>query len=190
MGECHMYGMVNAAIQELICSRFGEDKWDEITTKAGVEIEEFSRMSQYPDEVTYKLVGAASEALGLPADDVMQAFGEFWGLYTGQVGYGHLFAMAGNSLRDFLLNLDNLHSRVGQNFKELVPPSFTFDDISAETLRMHYHSQRAGLCPMVIGLLNGLATRFHRPLAIEHPACARNGAAHCEFLLTIQQADR
>jgi hypothetical protein len=83
MGECNMDGMVNAAIQELICSRFGEDKWDEIKTKAGVEIEAFSRMSQYPDEVTYKLVGAASEALGLPADDIMRAFGEFWVLYTG-----------------------------------------------------------------------------------------------------------
>jgi Haem-NO-binding len=185
-----MYGMVNAAIQELICSRFGEDKWAEIKTKAGVEIEEFSRMSQYPDEVTYKLVGAASEALSLPADDVMKAFGEFWVLYTGQVGYGHLFEMAGNSLRDFLLNLDNLHSRVGQNFRELMPPSFTFDEISVDTLRMHYHSHRAGLCPLVIGLLTGLATRFHRPLEIAHPVCARNGAAHCEFLLIIQQADR
>jgi len=182
-----MYGMVNAAIQDFICSRFGADKWEEVKTKAGVQVEEFSRMSQYSDDLTYKLVGAASDSLGISADEVMIAFGEFWVLYTGQQGYGHLFDMAGDSLRDFLFNLDNLHSRVGQNFKDLVPPSFTFDEIDANTLRMHYHSQRAGLCPMVIGLLNGLATRFKRAIEIEHPACARRGADHCEFLLTIQQ---
>jgi hypothetical protein len=100
-----MYGMVNAAIQELICSRFGEDKWDEIKTKAGVEIEEFSRMSQYPDEVTYKLVGAASEALALPADDVMKAFGEFWVLYTGQVGYGQCATKRDDGMRGNLPRL-------------------------------------------------------------------------------------
>jgi hypothetical protein len=170
--------MVNAAIHALICSRFGEDAWDKIKARAGVQIEEFSRMSQYPDEVTYALVHAASEVLDLPPDDVMTAFGEFWVLYTGQVGYGHLFEMAGRSLREFLFNLDNLHSRVGQNFKDLVPPSFTFDDVSADTLRMHYHSHRAGLCPVVIGLLHGLATRFNSALAVEHPICARKGADH------------
>jgi hypothetical protein len=180
-----MYGMVNAAIQQLVSSRFGEAKWDEIKTKSGVEIDEFTRMSQYPDEITYKLVGAASDVLGLSPDDVMKAFGEFWVLYTGQAGYGHLFGMAGSSLRDFLLNLDNLHSRVGQNFKELVPPSFTYDEVGKDTLRMHYHSQRAGLCPLVVGLLQGLAARFNSSLEIEHPQCSRTGADHCEFLLTF-----
>jgi hypothetical protein len=180
-----MYGLVNAAVQDLVCSNFGQDKWEQIKAKAGLDIESFTRMSQYPDELTFKLVGAASEVLSIPPDDVMKAFGEFWVLYTGREGYGHLFDIAGNNLREFLLRLDDLHTRVGQNFKELKPPSFTYDNVNERTLRMHYHSDRAGLCPMVIGLLSGLGKRFKTELKIDHPVCNRLGAPHCEFLLTL-----
>jgi predicted hydrocarbon binding protein len=142
-------------------------------------------MDSYPDELTYKLVGAASEVLGISADDALTAFGEFWVLYTGNAGYGDIMEMAGGNLRDFLFNLDNLHTRVGQSFTKLRPPSFRFDVIDDDVLRMHYLTERAGLCPMVIGLLNGLAKRFKSELAIEHDRCKRNGAEHCEFLLTL-----
>ena len=32
-----MYGLVNAAIQELVCNKFGEDKWNQIKKMAGVQ---------------------------------------------------------------------------------------------------------------------------------------------------------
>lgn len=180
-----MYGLVNAAVQELVVSAFGADKWEQIRVKAGIGVESFSRMEPYPDELTYKLVGAASEVLGLHTDDVMKAFGEFWVLYTGREGYGHMFDIAGGSFHDFLLNLDALHTRVGQNFTRLRPPSFQFDDLDDGRLRMHYLTERKGLCPMVVGLLNGLAARFQTSVAIEHPTCSRQGADHCVFDLTI-----
>jgi hypothetical protein len=180
-----MYGLVNAAIQDLVTSKFGKDKWEAIKAKVGVDIGAFSRMEPYPDDLTYKLVGATSEVLGISADDALKAFGEFWVLYTGTAGYGDIMEMAGGSLRDFLFNLDNLHTRVGQSFPKLRPPSFRFDVIDDDLIRMHYHTAREGLCPMVIGLLNGLAKRFESELKIEHDRCKRSGAEHCEFLLTL-----
>lgn len=184
-GAIAMYGLVNAAVQELVESQFGKDKWEQIREKAGVPVSSFNRMDGYPDDLTYKMVGAASEVLGIPPDDVMKAFGEFWVLYTGKEGYGHLFDIAGDSLKDFLFNLDNLHTRVGQSFPKLKPPSFRFDVIDDENVRMHYLSTRAGLCPLVVGLLGGLSKRFKTELTMEETACSRKGAEHCEFLLTI-----
>lgn len=184
-----MYGLVNAAIQELVCSQFGADKWEAIKKKAGVDIEVFNRMQPYPEDLTYNLVGAVSEVLGIPPDDVIKAFGEYWVLYTGQVGYGHMFQIAGSSLRDFLYNLDNLHSRIGQNFSQLQPPSFVCEDIDSQTLRLHYYSERAGLCPMVVGLLTGLGKRFNTKVEIEHPDCVRHHADHCEFTVKMTPAD-
>ena len=32
-----MYGLVNQAIQEMVVSNFGDDKWDEIRDKAGAD---------------------------------------------------------------------------------------------------------------------------------------------------------
>ena len=184
-----MYGLVNAAVQELVVSKFGKEKWEEIKKKAGVELASFNRMEPYPDDMTYKMVGAASEVLGIPPDDVMKAFGEFWVLYTGKEGYGKLLDIGGDSLKEFLFNLDNMHARVGQSFPKLRPPSFRLDVIDDETLRMHYHSTRGGLCPMVIGLLNGLAQRFKTQLQIEETACSRKGAEHCEFMLEMPSAE-
>lgn len=184
-----MYGLVNAAVHDLVVSRFGEQTWEQIKARAGISVDTFSRMEQYADEVTYKMVAAASEVLGISSDDVMKAFGEHWVLYTGREGYGEMFDIAGSSLKDFLFNLDALHTRVGQNFTHLQPPSFRFDTINERTVRMHYLSDRKGLCPFVIGLLNGLAARFQTHVEVEHAVCARDGADHCELLLTFASHD-
>ena len=91
-----MYGLVNQAVQDLVVSKFGADTWNQIKAKAGVSVEAFSRMDPYPDELTYRMVGAASEVLGMAPDDVLVAFGEHWVLFTGKEGYGHMFDAAGS----------------------------------------------------------------------------------------------
>jgi hypothetical protein len=183
-----MYGLVNAAVEEFVVSNFGRPKWDLIRQKAGVDAGSFNRMDQYPDEVTYNLVGAATEVLGVSAADALKGFGEFWVLFTGKEGYGGLFDQAGGNLKDFLFNLDNLHTRVGASFPKLKPPSFRFDTIDEETVVMHYHPgapNRVGLCPMVEGLLSGLSKRFRTELSMEHTVCREQGADHCQWRLTI-----
>ena len=55
-----MYGLVNKAVEGLICSRFGEDIWEPIKRGAGVEVDVLLSMEGYPDDVTYRLVTAPS----------------------------------------------------------------------------------------------------------------------------------
>jgi hypothetical protein len=182
-----MYGLVNAAVEDFVCTNFGRDQWETIKARAGVTSQSFNRMESYPDELTYKLVEAACGVLGVTAEQALRGFGGHWVLYTGREGYGNLFDMAGRSLKEFLLNLDNLHTRVGQSFAKLKPPSFRFDILDDETLRMHYHpgGGRTGLCPMVDGLLEGLSKHFKQALTMEHDVCKVRGADHCEWLLTV-----
>ncbi len=47
-------------------------------------------MKPYPDDLTYKLVGAACEVLNASAEDVLKAFGEYWILFTAEKGYGEM----------------------------------------------------------------------------------------------------
>lgn len=58
-----MYGIVNKAIEDLVKVNFGEDKWDAIKEKSGVDVDFFISNEPYDDEITYKLAGAASEIL-------------------------------------------------------------------------------------------------------------------------------
>ena len=179
-----MYGLVNRAIEELICSNFGEKTWEAIRTEAGVEIEAFICMEPYPDEVTYQLVDAASKILGLPAETILQTFGEYWTLYTAREGYGELLKVSGKTLPEFLHNLDNLHARVGLLYPELRPPSFECTHLDEAGLLLHYRSEREGMAPLVVGLLEGLSKMFATKLAIEHLQKRTTDGAHDIFKLT------
>ena len=125
-------------------------------------------MDAYPDDITYKLVGAASEVLGIPASAVLEAFGEYWVLYTAQEGYGPMLDAGGKTLREFLENLDALHARVALTMPELRPPRFRLVPIDDTSMRLEYHSMRQGLAPMVIGLLRGLSVRFNTAIEVTH----------------------
>jgi hypothetical protein len=139
-------------------------------------------MEAYPDQVTYDLVAAASKVLQTPADDILQAFGEYWVLYTGQTAYASMMRTAGGNLRQFLINLDNMHLKISFTMPHLQPPSFQCEDIDSQTLRLHYYSERAGLAPMVVGLLRGLSKRFEQPVEILHDVHARD-SDHDEFVI-------
>ena len=180
-----MYGLVNKAIEGLVRDRFGEETWEEVKDKAGIDADVFVSMGQYPDDVTYKLVAAASEVLQTPAEDILKAFGEYWVLYTAKEGYGELLKMSGNSLREFLHHLDDLHAHVGLSFPDLQPPSFQCTENGDSSLVLHYYSDRPGLAPMVVGLLNGLASMFDTEIDVKQTINREEGADHDAFLITI-----
>jgi Haem-NO-binding len=183
-----MYGLVNKAVEQMVRSSYGDELWETIRRHAAIAPESFVSMQQYSDDVTYRLVTAASAVLGRPRAEVLRAFGQYWMLYTGSEGYGELLDMTGASLVEFLLNLDLMHGRVGQIYPELRPPSFRCSDITTAGLVLHYYSERRGLAPMVVGLLEGLAVRFKTPITIGLLASRDEGADHDQFRISFAQA--
>ena len=180
-----MYGLVNKAVEDLVLSKFDEDTWDLILEKADIDEDYFVAMQSYEDDITYKLVGAASEVLDMPAEQILEVFGEYWILYTAEKGYGSMLDMAGSSLDEFLKNLNSLHSQVELKLPELKPPSFEIENIDQGAWRVHYHSDRAGLTPMMVGLLKGLAQRFGHEGEVEIEASCAQGGDHDIYRLTI-----
>ena len=184
-----MYGLVNKAIEDMVCTRFGDEAWSAICEKANVGTEVFVCMDSYPDDITYQLVGAASEVLNLSVPDVLKAFGEYWVEYTGEEGYGEMLSVCGSTIQEFLQNLDALHSRVGMIYPELMPPSFCCTDVTSHSLHLHYYSKRQGLAPMVVGLLQGLGTRFHVTLETTQLEFKGSGSDHDVFFVEIQRQE-
>ena len=182
-----MYGLVNKAVQDLVVTQFGQDKWEAIKEKAGISVDAFLSMKSYPDDITYSLVGAASDILDLTPAQVLEAFGEYWTIYTAKEGYGELLSMSGSSFVEFLQNLDNLHARVGLSFPELKPPSFHCSDLTENSVRLHYESDREGLTPFVVGLLKGLGTMFNTTVDVSVEARKDQGHPYDEFLIRFEQ---
>lgn len=184
-----MYGLVNKAVQDMICKYHGEETWAIIKHKAAIEdIDFFIGMEGYPDDVTYRLVAAASDVLGIPPQEILKAFGEYWVTYTAEEGYGELLASAGNSLPEFMENLDNLHARVGLSFPNLLPPCFESEHTTEKSMDLHYKSTRQGLAPMVIGLVHGLGKRFQTKVDITQTSYREQGAPHDTFSITYDDS--
>jgi Haem-NO-binding len=175
-----MFGLVNKGLEDMVCSQYGEETWEEIKSKAEIEIEAFISMDAYPDDITYRLVDAASVVMKIPATDILEAFGRYWILFTATEGYGSLMEMAGDNLPEFLQNLDNLHARVGLSFPNLQPPSFLCSNLEAESLKLHYYSERPGLTPMVVGMLKGLGEKFDTDVDIQLTNSKAQGNDHEE----------
>ena len=183
-----MYGLVNRAVHEMVVSQFGKEAWQSIAKKAQLDVSEFVSMQAYDDDVTYRMVAAASEVLNLEPDQVLEAFGEYWTVFTAAEGYGNMMTLAGDSLVEFLQNLDELHARVGLNFPELRPPSFECHDIQANSLRVRYFSERPGLTALVVGLIRGLGRRFDTAVEVDILSRASDGNPCDEFEIRFSAA--
>ncbi|MGJ0505855.1 MAG: heme NO-binding domain-containing protein [Methylocystis sp.] len=176
-----MYGIVTKAIGDLIVSQHGGAQWEAVQEKAGVEVDFLVGNEPYPDELAYRLVGAAAETLGCSADEFLVRFGEFWVLKTGAESYGALLKSGGASLKDFLIKLPNFHTRVALIYPQLRPPEFACTDIGETSLRLHYFTERPGLTSFMVGLLQGLSKLYETPLEIALVASKDAGASHDIF---------
>lgn len=173
-----MYGIVNKAIQDLVTETFGEDKWEAVKEKSTVDVEFFLSNEPYDDDITFKLVGAASEVLNISTEEVLQAFGEWWILKTGKEKYGGLMEAGGNNLKEFLVNLPLFHNRIMLMYPKLTPPEFKVSNIEENSIHVHYHSEREGLQEFVRGLMSGLGKMYEVEVGIELLQSRSDGSSH------------
>ncbi len=181
-----MHGVINQAIEDMARQSGVPDAWELIKRRAGVDIPAFIGMDAYPDCITYQLIAAAGEVLGLDHSAVLEAFGEHWLLFTQNSGYAPFLATAGQNFPELLQNLEGLHARMRLVMPGIRPPVIrcTVLESSADgsgALRLAYHSERAGLAPMVVGLIRGLGRRFGLAVEITHSLVRGAGADHDEF---------
>jgi hypothetical protein len=178
-----MYGLVHQAIKALVLSTSGAPAWERTIELAGVNIEPFVALRPYPDDVTTRLVASAAEVLGRTGDELLRLFGEFWISYSAEHGYGDLLELLGHDLTSFLVSLDGMHDRLRLSYPELNPPSIWCTDVTAQSLVVHYASDRPGLTPFVMGLLHGTAQRFGEVVEVRPGRGLADGHDHEELLV-------
>ena len=179
-----MYGLVNKAIEGLVIKNHGEDTWEKIKAAANVDCDLFVSNESYDDAVTYNLVTAASEVLAAPADQILEAFGQYWITDVASESYGYMMNAAGTTLSEFMQSLPNFHTRVAMIFPNLRPPRFEIADLEAHGLKLHYHSHRPGLQPFVVGLMKGLGQRYGNDVAVELLESVTTDPVHDIFQVT------
>lgn len=179
-----MYGIVNQAVKDLVVANFGEEKWQQVLEKSGVEVSSFVFSQSYPDKITYDLAIAASEVLGLSLKDVLIAFGEWWVMDTAHKKYGYLLKSGGDNLKQFLLYLPRFHSSVEFIYPDLKPPEFEVEEFGENQVELHYFSDRPGLTWFVYGLIQGLGKLYQVETSIEITDTKDQGHDHDVFMIS------
>jgi hypothetical protein len=179
-----MYGIVNKAIEDLVIANFGQEKWEAIKERSGIDIDFFISSEPYDDDVTFKLAVAVSEEMNMTVGEVLIAFGEWWVIKTTSEKYTGLMQSGGNNLKEFLLNLPNFHNRVMLIYPKLTPPEFKVSDMTENSIQLHYFSQRQGLQEFVRGLVQGLGKMYDTPVTIELMQTRNEGSTHEIFKIS------
>jgi hypothetical protein len=162
-----VYGLVVKALADLARDHLDEADWRAVCARTGVD-DTFVGTRAYPDEMVMQLVGGVAAELGTTTDDVLRQLGRRWISFTADEGWGPLLEALGPDLTTALLGLDDLHVRVGLVLPHLRPPSFDVSDVDGEGMLLHYRSHRAGLAPMVVGLVEQLGARLGTPVTVVH----------------------
>ena len=153
-----MYGLINDSIRAPGARGGRRGRLERIVEDAGAGSHTFAAMAYYDDELTYDLVGAASRELRSPPDVLLRKFGRYWSMVIAPESYGEYLAAAGarpvggarGARRDAL-------PAAGA-----VPASAPAVDRrraahGEHLITVNYRSEREGLAPFMVGLLEGLA---------------------------------
>jgi hypothetical protein len=173
-----MYGIINKALEELVTANFGEEKWEAIKLRSGIDIDYFISNEAYDDDVTFKLAQAVSEEMEMTLSAVLIAFGEWWVMKTTREKYGGLMEAGGNNLKEFLVNLPLFHNRVLLIYPKVSPPEFKVTDVKENSINLHYSSKREGLQDFVRGLIQGLGIMYSTPVTINLIQTRGEGSSH------------
>ena len=152
--------MINKAIRTLVIRETNEEVWDQVLEASGIDEDVYEDLEAYDDGVTFSLVGAVSETLGIPPGDVLEMFGVYWATDVAPKGYGEYFEAFGNDFKSFVAGLYEMHVRITKMLPSLVPPAFEIEELGENHFKVHYVSQRDGLAPLAVGMLKGVAIHF------------------------------
>lgn len=158
-----MKGVIIKAIEELVKTNFGEEKWKDCLKAIGLDPNTlFLANDDIDDEVAVKFVKEIlPRELNLTYEQVCDAFGEYWMTQFAPKVYKSYFIGA-KGAKDFLLKMDRTHVDIGLG----KPPRFSYEEVDKDTLIIHYTSHRQ-LIDIMVGLIKGVGKYFNEKLEVK-----------------------
>lgn len=181
-----MYGMIHRAMRNMVHEELGEDAWLALEQKLNIGPMDLLTGKVYDDALTLDIISEAAAQLNLSVDQCLVAFGKYWIRYADQGSLASVMNFTGQDLASFITNLDRLHLAVGAAMPDARLPAFSTLCNDPGHIVVEYRSERVGLEPFVMGLLQGLMDRFHARGEIE---VASRGEQFVIFDIRYQDRD-
>ena len=160
-----MKGVIAVCLSELVTKRFGDEKWTKVLETAGLPDSTYFLPSEDIDDAAFlRLFRTTSSVLSLSPIAAAEAFGEYWCCdYAPRIYAAHFGGV--RNAKDFLLRMQEVHTKVTRNIPNAHPPNFQFEQPAPNKLVMKYVSQR-GLGDIFAGLVKGVGRHFREELQV------------------------
>ena len=171
-----MKGIIFNIIEAIVRDAHGEEAWDAILARAGLD-GVYSSLLTYDDSHLTKIVGAAAALLSADPAALVP--------WVGERAFEHLaerhprLVERHRSARTLLCALDSfIHPEVLKMHEGAELPHFDVDEQPDGSLRLHYSSRRQ-MCTFAEGLIRGAGAWFHEGVDVVHDSCTARGDASC-----------
>lgn len=180
-----MKGIIFNLAEAVVGKVYGEDAWDAILDRAGLE-GSWTSLGSYPDAELMAVVAAAAELLDAEPDDVLRSVAQ-GAMPLLAERYPHFFTPHSEA-RSFVLTLnDIIHPEVRKLYPGADVPTFTHELVGDAGLRLGYESARK-LCTLAEGFVLGAAEHYGQSATITQSACMHRGDEKCVLDVEFRRA--
>jgi hypothetical protein len=174
-----MHGMIHLQLQRFLESRYGADAWRELNRRAGIDRRVFIAVETYPDEDMLRLVTAAVGLTGVPASELLEAFGQFLVPMYLRV-YASLVKPEWRTLELLEHTEHTIHRVVRSRQPGAAPPELRVERISDGEVLVTYASRRR-LCAVARGIIRGVAEHFSETVLVSEQTCMVHSEDACRI---------
>lgn len=161
-----MKGIIANCLKELVCEKFGEDKWEEILETSGLDTVYMIQPSEnIDDELILRMIDSTCKILEITHEQAADAFGEYWVNVFAPRVY-HVYYKDIKSAKEFILKMDEIHKKATNDIEGAKPPSFEYEWYADNKLIINYKSERE-LIDLLVGLIKGVGKYFEEDLVIK-----------------------
>ena len=132
--------------------------WKKVKEQANIEAD-FVANETYPEAQLGKMGKTAMKVLSMKDEEFYEGMGRYFVQLANDAGYQHLILNLGRGIRDFFLNLDNLHDYLKFTFTKMKAPSFFIDSETDSQIILQYRTRRRGFHFYVQGQV--ILIQFH-----------------------------
>lgn len=179
-----MHGIIHRSLKQYVVDRTSQEGWETVTDVADVETRLYLPVSQYPDEEVARILVTVSELTGHDEPTIQRDFGRYFAPQLLDT-FDALVGRDWDAL-DAVEALDEIYPQVID--KEGDPDSVQISTrrSNGDTVVVHYRSTRR-LCPMLEGIIEGIAGEYGEKIQIRKETPTREGLRHCE--LTVRRME-
>jgi len=181
-----MHGLVFSELKKFVDYKLGPTAWNELLASAGLGNKFYMATQEYPDAEVVALVTAASQKTKIPANDLLEAFGEFITPSLLRM-FGHLAKPSWRTL-EFIENAEEaIHSVVRISNPGAKPPKLHVTRSGANEIVIHY-TTACKIRALVKVIAKGVVRHNKESITLLAVKCMNKSGRRCEILLPIAAA--